>query len=62
MAALTAREYGWTFMQYLAADPAFTNVMYAAACEHAGVEVVGYVDDEIRAVGIDKIMRGEVIY
>lgn len=57
-----AREYGWSFRQYLASEPSFTHAMYAAACEHAGVEVVGYVDDEIRALGVDKIISGEVIY
>ena len=62
MAALMAREYGWSWTDYLAAEPSFTHAMYAAACEHAGLEVVGYVDAEIRSVGIEKIMSGEVFY
>lgn len=62
LAALMAREYGWSWTDYLAAEPAFTHMMYAAACEHAGLEVTNYVDEDINIIGINRIMSGEVAY
>lgn len=61
MAALMAREYGWSFHEYLAAEPSLVNAYYAAACEHAGLVGDTYADMEIRA-NLKAVMTGEIDY
>lgn len=61
MAALTAREYGWSFAEFLAAEPSLTNAYYAAACEHAGMTGDSFVDVEIRR-NLKDIMDGAIEY
>lgn len=61
IAALMAREYGWSWREYLAAEPSLTNAYYAAACENNGLIGYTYVDMEI-AEHLGEIMSGEMNY
>lgn len=61
MAAMMAREYGMTFVDYLADEPSRTHAYHAAACENAGMIGTTYVDHEIRQL-LPKIMSGEIDY
>lgn len=57
MLALTSREYGFTFEQFLTAEPTYVNALYAAACENWGLRGVRtFLDMDIEA-NADEIRR-----
>lgn len=54
------REYGWSWRDYLDAEPTLVNALYAAACEHAGLSPKMSYRDMFIGENLEAIMSGEI--